>query len=172
MPCNGLAFLAATGLFAALSTPMAFGQVGRSFIVSNFEHGIAGWVTNDAIRQSGKTKDTPLVSVERSTEAHSGTGSLQVSFHPGQGWAGAYIPLATMRDQWADAAVDELAFWMKGDGQAKEVTIHLQAWNDQHVPAFFGVPVSLQDTAWHEVVIPLARLQAANPGTPLRLPSF
>lgn len=172
MSFNGLVILAGTGVLAVLGTPMAFGQVGRSFVVSNFEHGTGGWVTNDAIKHSGKTKDTPLVSIARSTEAHSGTGSLQVSFHPGQGWAGAYTSLAAMRDQWADAAVDELAFWMKGDGQAKEVTIRLQAWNDQHVTAFFGVPVSLKDTAWHEVVIPLKSFQAANPGTPLRLPSF
>ncbi len=159
-------------LMMLLSVTAVLGQPGRDFVVSDFEHGIAGWVTNDAVKYSGKSQDTPLISLAQSTDAHSGTGGLEVSFHPGQGWAGAYIPLATVRDELADAAVDEFAFWMKGDGQDKQVTIDIQAWNDEHVPAFFGVPVSLADKTWHEVVIPLARFQAANPGTPLRLPSL
>jgi hypothetical protein len=172
VPCSWLTLLAATTSFAVLGASSAFGQVGTSFTISDFEHGTAGWVTNDAIKHSGKTKDTPLVSVAHSTDAHSGTGSLQVTFHPGQGWAGAFIMLADLRDRMAEAGVDEIAFWMKGDGQDKRVTIHIQAWNDQHTPAFFGVPVSLQDTAWHEVVIRLQQFQAANPNTPLRLPFF
>lgn len=157
---------------AVFPAPATAAQVRRPLPLSDFEQGIAGWVTNDAIKHSGKTQDTPLVSITPSAEARGGTGSLQITFHPGQGWAGAYIPLAAVCDQWAAAGVDELAFWMKGDGQAKEITIDIQAWNDQHVPAFFGVRVSLQDTAWHEVVIPLAQFQAANPGTALRVPSF
>jgi len=164
--------LTIAGLLAALGASGAAGQVGRTFIVSDFERGAAGWVTNDAVKYSGASQDTPLVSVALSQEAHSGTGSLEVSFHPGAGWAGAYIPLATVCDEWADAGVDEIAFWMKGDGQEKSVAVDIQAWSDQHVPAFFGVPVSLQDTAWHEVAIPLARFQATNPTTPLRLPSL
>jgi len=159
-------------LLPLLLAPAALAQTGRTFTVSDFEHGIAGWVTNDAVKYSGKTQDTPLVSIAPSTDAHSGKGSLEVSFHAGQGWAGTYIMLEAFGDAWADAGVDEFAFWMKGDGQDKQVTIDIQAWNDQHVPAFFGMPVSLRDTAWHEVVIPLARFQAANPGTPLRLPSL
>ncbi|MBI2298502.1 MAG: family 14 glycosylhydrolase [Armatimonadetes bacterium] len=154
------------------AAPAVLGPAGQTFVLSDFEHGIAGWVTNDAVKYSGKSPDTPLISVAPSAEAHAGRGCLEVSFHPGQGWAGAYIPLAAVRDQWAAAGVDELAFWMRGDGQAKEVKIDIQAWNDQHVPAFYGVPVSLRDTAWHEVVLPLSRFQAANPGTPLRVPSF
>lgn len=163
---------AAIALLALLCLAVAAAQAGTTFLLCDFEDGAAGWVTNDAIRHSGKSKDTPLVSVAHSDEAHSGEGCLQVSFHAGQGWAGAYVMLASVRDQWADAGVDELAFWMRGDGQEKSVTIHIQAWNDEHVPTFFGVPVSLEDTTWHEVVIPLAEFQGSNPGTPLRTPCF
>ena len=119
---GGAVRMAAAALLAVLGAPAAMAQAGRTLPLSDFERGVAGWVTNDAIKYSGKTQDTPLVSVVRSEEAHSGTGSLQISFHPGQGWAGAYIPLAAVRDEWADAGVDELAFWMKGDGQDKGLT--------------------------------------------------
>lgn len=166
------AAVAVAALLLILDAPSAIAQAGRTFVLSDFEQGVTSWVTNDAIKYSGKTQDTPLVSIAPSAEAHGGGGSLQITFHPGQGWAGAYITLGAVCDRWAAAGVDELAFWMKGDGQPKEVTIDIQAWNDQHVPAFFGVRVSLQDTTWHEVVIPLAKLQAANPTTPLRVPSF
>jgi len=158
-------------VFALLASGPARGQVGRTFPISDFENGIGGWVTNDAIKHSGQSEDTPLVSVARSGGAHHGQGCLEIAFHPGEGWAGAYMMVSRFGDAWADAGVDELAFWMRGDGQEKEVTIHLQAWSDEHVPAFFGVPVSLRDTDWHEVVIPLSRFQAANARTPLRLPS-
>jgi len=162
----------AAGLVALVCASVAFGQVGRTVVISDFEHGVAGWVTNDAIRNSGASKDTPLVSIAPSAEAHSGAGCLEIAFHPGDGWAGAYIPLGGICDELADVGIDEFAFWMRGDGQDKTVTVHIQAWSDEHVPAFFGVPVSLKDTAWHEVVIPLSQFQAANTGTPLRVPSL
>jgi len=72
----------------------AMGQDRASLLISDFEIGLGGWVTNDAIKHSGKTKDTPLVSATLSDEAHTGAHSLEVTFHPGQGWAGAYVPVA------------------------------------------------------------------------------
>jgi len=147
----------------------AIGQMRTSLLVSDFETGLGGWVTNDAIKHSGQTKDTPLVSATLSDEAHSGAHSLQVTFHPGQGWAGAYVPVAEAGERWAAAGVDELSLWVKGDGSDKQLKIDLQAWTDDLKPTFFGVPVSLKETAWHEMVIPLADLQATNPDHPIRL---
>lgn len=155
-----------------LLVPLAPADAGQSLVLSDFEQGPVGWVTNDAMKYSGQSQDTPLVSIEASAEAHAGSGGAQITFHPGQGWAGAYIPLASVRDQLTDARIDEFAFWMKGDGQDVEVTVHIQAWSDQGVPAFWGVPVSLRQTTWHQVVIPLAQFQAANPAVPLRVPNF
>ncbi|MBM3499076.1 MAG: hypothetical protein FJX74_10450, partial [Armatimonadetes bacterium] len=145
---------------------------GRSISLSDFEAGIAGWVTNDAVKHAGKSQDTPLVSIAPSPGGRAGSQCLEVAFHPGEGWAGAYILLGSVADALAEARVDEFALWMKGDGQAKEVKLDLQAWTDQGVPTFFGVPVSLKDTEWHEVVIPLAEFQASNPQEALRLPSL
>ena len=159
-------------LLLALATPVPTAETGKTFVVSDFEHGPSGWVTNDAIKYAGKSQDTPLISAVLSDAPHSGRGSLEVSFHPGQGWAGAYISLESVGDVWADAGVDEIALWLKGDGQDKTVKIDLQAWSDEHVPAFWGVPVSLKDTAWHEVVIPLSRFQESNTDHRLRLPSL
>ena len=144
-------------------------QDRASLAVSDFENGLGGWITNDAIKHSGKTKDTPLVSVALSDEAHSGGHSLEVTFHPGQGWAGAYVPVAEAGERWAAEGVDELSLWVKGDGSDKQLKIDLQAWTDDLKPTFFGVPVSLKDTGWHERVIPLAELQATDPEHPLRL---
>ena len=67
--------------------------------VFDFESGIAGWITNDAMKYSGRTQDTPLVSIAPAEDGHPGKGSLDVTFHVGEGWAGAYILLADVRDQ-------------------------------------------------------------------------
>ena len=151
--------------------PAAFGDADphAPLVVSDFEDGSGGWVTNDAVKHSGKTKDTPLVSVRVTEVAHSGRGALEVSFHPGEGWAGAYVHVAQAGERWAAAGVDELSLWLRGDGSGKQVKIDLQAWTDDLKPTFFGVPVSLKDTEWHEVVVPLAELQASNPQHALRL---
>jgi len=158
-------------LLLALATHLV-SATEKTFVISDFESGLIGWVTNDAIKHAGKSQETPLVSIAPSVGAHSGGGCLEVTFHPGQGWAGAFIILESAGDVWADAGVDEIALWMKGDGQDKLVKIDIQAWSDEHVPAFWGVPVSLRDTAWHEVVIPLTKLQGSNPAQRLRLPSL
>jgi hypothetical protein len=143
------------------------GEMG--LVVSDFENGLGGWVTNDAVKYSGKTEDTPLVSVVATDVAHSGRGGLEIRFHPGEGWANAYVNVAQAGERWAAEGVDELSLWLKGDGSEKQVKIDLQAWTDDLKPTFFGVPVSLKETEWHELVLPLAELQASNPDHPLRL---
>jgi len=148
---------------------VAVSQDRPTLAVSDFEDGLGGWVTNDAVKYSGKTKDTPLVSIAVSEVAHSGRQGLEVTFHPGQGWANAYVSVARAGERWAAEGVDELSLWLKGDGSDKQVRIHLQAWSDDLQPIFFGVPVALRDTEWHELVIPLAEFQASKPDQALRL---
>ncbi len=145
------------------------GQERAPFVVCDFEGGLGGWVTNDAVKYSGKTKDTPLISIALSEEARSGRQALQVTFHPGQGWANAFVPLSQEGERWAALGIDELSLWLRGDGSDKQVKIDLQAWSDDLKPTFFGLPVSLKETAWHELVIPLSDFQAVNPDHPLRL---
>lgn len=159
----------ALAALAAGPAEVAMSQDRPTLVVSDFEDGLGGWVTNDAVKHGGKAKDTPLVSIAPSDVAHSGKHSLQVTFHPGQGWANAYVSVARAGERWAAAGVDELSLWLRGDGTDKEVRIHLQAWSDDLRPIMFGVPASLRDIEWHELVIPLAEFQASNPNHPLRL---
>ena len=138
-------------------------------VVADFESGLADWHTNDAVKHSGKTQDTRLISIALSDVAHSGKKGLEVCFHPGKGWANAYLGAQETGEQWAAMGADELSLWLKGYGSAKQVTIGFQAWTDDLSPTFFGMEVPLKDTEWHQVVIPFSKLQESNPKHPLRL---
>jgi hypothetical protein len=171
-------------LAAALAAAVPAGALARNappgtahrgtILVSNFEDGLAGWWTNDRVRfENRNSGPTPLISIALSDQAHSGKHSLEIDFHPGNGWANAAINPQDVGDLWADARVDEIRLWLKGDGSSKPVRIGLQCWKDDlRSPCMFETPVSLRDTAWHEVVIPLSKLQATLPNTPLRLRSL
>lgn len=142
---------------------------GAEVPVAGFESGVGGWLVNDGAKASGASREAALVSIAAEDEGHTGAKCLQVSFHPGKGWANAYLPAADAGEEWAAQGVDELSLWLKGDGSAKEVNLCLQAWGDDLRPAFFNLPASLKDTTWHQVVLPLAAFQASHPEHPLRL---
>lgn len=145
----------------------------RSITVTDFEKGLSGWLVMDQGKAEHKTADATLLSVALSDEPHSGARSLKLSYHPGKGWANAGIDVSRACSRWADAQVDEVALWVKGDGSDKQVRIALQQWcDDLTTPTVFEVPISLQDKTWHQVVIPLAKFQEQNPTKPLRLPSM
>lgn len=145
------------------------GAEAADLLVADFEGGLAGWQTNDAIKHSSKSKDTPLVSIALSEVSHSGQHSLEICFNPGHGWANAFVSVAEAGERWAEVGVDELVLWLRGDGSDKQVWIGLQAWTHDLTPTFFRIQVSLKDTDWRQVAIPLAKLQEANPEHPLRL---
>jgi hypothetical protein len=153
--------------FALAAWALAAG--GAEVPVAGFESGIGGWLTNDGGKASGAAPEAALVSVAAADAAHTGAKCLQVSFHPGKGWANAFLPVADAGERWAALGVDELALWLKGDGSDKQVDICIQAWGDDLRPAFFNIPVSLRDAAWRQVVLPLSAFQASNPEHPLRL---
>lgn len=155
----------------ALSLPAS---AGRSQIVaSDFEQGMTGWIAVDDGSHSGRTSKPEMISLALSDTAASGKRGLEISFHPGQGWANAGLQLQNQAGTWAEMRVDEVAFMMKGDGSDKQVKIGLQTWcDDLMTPTMFDAPVSLKDTSWHEVVIPLSEFQRSNPSHPLRLPSL
>ncbi|MCL5271027.1 MAG: beta-galactosidase, partial [bacterium] len=164
---------------AAIAAPRASAQpaarpAGQEMLVEDFENGLAGWSANDAFRAAKRNGDVTLTTMSLVAGASGGAGPhggrhcLQIAWLPGRGWANVYLHSGDMGDRWAALGVDEFAFWMRGDGQDKQVNVSLHTYSDQMRPVTFGVPVSLKDAAWHEVVIPLARFQAADPGTPLR----
>jgi len=142
---------------------------GAEELVAGFESGLGGWLVNDGGKASGTAKEAVLVSIAVADEGRSGTKSLQVTFHPGKGWANAYLPAAEAGERWAALAVDEIGVWLKGDGSDKQVHLCLQAWGDDLRPSFYNLPVSLKDVAWHEVRLSLADFQASNPERALRL---
>lgn len=158
-----------SAILGAVLSVAALGA-GRELSVCDFEAGLDGWLANDASRSEGRTPDAKLVSVALSDDAYGGKHSLEIRFHPGDGWANAFLFSPQLGASWAAEGVDEISFHMKGDGSDKQVGIGLQAWpDDLSGPLVFEVPVSLKGTAWHKVTIPFSRLQASIPGRPLRL---
>ncbi|MHB1000680.1 MAG: carbohydrate binding domain-containing protein [Armatimonadota bacterium] len=144
--------------------------VGREMPVFDFETGLNGWQTNDAGKYERRTPEATLVTVSISDAAHSGHKSLQITFHPGDDWANAYAVTEQLGPIWAASSVDEIRFWMKGDGSDKQVRICLHAWSDGSPnPLVYEVPVSLKETDWHEVRISLSEFQASTPEYQLRL---
>lgn len=143
-----------------------------SLPVSDFESGLQGWWTNDALFHARKTPTTTLISIERVPEPDGGH-VLHICFHPGEGWASAAVNFADEGDAWADAGVDAVRPRVRGDGSAKSVTMGVQAWADDLVtPIMFEVPVSLRQTEWHTVVLLCAELEASRPPHRLRLRSL
>ncbi|MCC6727705.1 MAG: hypothetical protein IT208_00025 [Chthonomonadales bacterium] len=160
---------AVAALCAALASSAPAAGAPRAVPIADFEAGIAGWQTNDAGKATRATPEATLVSIAAAGGAHSGSRCLEVRFHPGEGWANAWLPAAQAGELWAAAGADTLRLWMRGDGSDHEVRIGLQAWTDDLKPVMFQAPVSLRETTWHEVRIPLSRLQASEPRHALRL---
>jgi hypothetical protein len=142
---------------------------GAEVLVAGFESGLGGWLTNDGAKASGAAREAALVSIAAADEAHSGAKSLRVTFHPGKGWANAYLPVADEGERWAALGVDELGLWLRGDGSEKQVDLCLQSWGVDLRPTFYTIPVSIKDTTWHPITLPLKDFQASSPGRPLRL---
>ncbi|MHB0956847.1 MAG: carbohydrate binding domain-containing protein [Pirellulaceae bacterium] len=166
---NLLATAIIVGVLGATLSAAELG-VGEELPVFDFETGPSRWHTNDGGKWEGRTPDATLVSAVLSDEAHSGQKSLQITFFPGDGWANAYADAAKLGALWAANGIDEIRFWMKGDGSDKSVRICLHAWSDGMAsPLVYEVPASLQETQWHEVRIPLSQFQSATPEYPLRL---
>lgn len=161
-----------TFIMTAAMIPSTFAAPKYSAMlnVSNFEEGFLGWDINVTPPAGAPASKSPLVSLSLANEAHTGQHSLQVTFHPGQGRAAARFKAIPMANLWASAQIDELVFWIKGDGSDKEIQFVLNAfpgnWSE---PTPFTFPLSLKETNWHEVVIPLTRLQASVPDKALCL---
>lgn len=145
-------------------------RLPKSVVVSDFEDGLQGWWTLDAVQHARKSGPSVLLSVAHTAEAHSGRGALEIQFFPGTGWANAHVPAAEIGERAARIGADELRLWFRGDGSSKEVRIALQSWAEDLVtPVHFEIPVSLANREWHELRLPLERFAAATPDRTLSL---
>ena len=89
-------------LLAASLLPPAPPQV----TVSDFESGLGGWRTNDAAYTERRAPQPTLVSIAAVGRAHSGSRCLEVQFHPGSGWANAYLDADSHAERWAEIRAD------------------------------------------------------------------
>ncbi len=136
-------------------------------VVNDFEYGLDGWFTNDAGRNNPSA--TPYVQIDISNQAHSGKGALEMSFSDVKEWAAATYSLVPICLAWAEARVDTLNLWVKGDGREVTLTVGFQGTKDDMKPGLFHrVQVPVKGTDWLQVSIPFEQLQASQPEVKLR----